>query len=186
MSDLDPSERNPWRRIEARVVFESRYFRVRHDRVVAPDGTPVDYPFIDYRVPVVTIAPVTVDGRIYLVRQWRYPWEASSWELPAGHCEPGEAPAEAARRELLEEAGLVAAEWQELPFLRPGASLTACFHPFIARDLAPVPTAREATEADMEVRVLPLVDAVEAALRGDIRHAVSVAVLLQVARRLGV
>ncbi len=73
----------------------------------APGAAPEVYHAVgqqDY-LAIVAVAP---DGRIPLVRQYRPAVEAFTWELPAGLVEPGEAPAESARRELLEETGLTA------------------------------------------------------------------------------
>lgn len=65
----------------------------------------------------VSVVALDADGCIYLVRQYRYPFRAHLWELPAGKLEPGEEPLPAAMRELSEETGLEAETWTELGVL---------------------------------------------------------------------
>src|SRR5205814_658211 len=130
-------------------------------------------------------AAVDAAGRLTLVRQWRYVWGCDSWELPGGLASPGETPLDAAQRELREEAGLVARQWDVLGLLHASASMSLRFHVFLARDLEPVATARDAEEHDMIVRAIPLADAVAAVLDGTILHAVSATTILRAAHFLG-
>src|SRR5262249_40758856 len=97
---LDCSGANPWQTRASRVAFDNGRLRVREDEVVQPDGKPGAYTYVELPDPVVAIVPVTDDGRVHLVRQWRYPWRQNSWEIPAGRCEPNEPPLRAAQREL--------------------------------------------------------------------------------------
>ena len=101
------------------------------------------------------------------------------------HLEPGESPLEAARRELAEEAGLAAGQWQALAELRNSASLAAKSYLYLARDLRPVATAREGSEGDMALRRRPLDSALAAVGVGEIVHAVTVAALFLARRAIG-
>jgi ADP-ribose pyrophosphatase len=76
---------------------------VRED-VVMPDGTVIDWYYID-NPPSVMIVPITAEGDVVMVRQWRHNIRTHGLELPAGAIEPGEDVMAAARRELLEETG---------------------------------------------------------------------------------
>src|SRR4029453_4242889 len=102
--------------------------QLREDRVVQPDGAPGTYTFLQLPWPVVGIVPISDDGRVYLVRQWRYPWRQNSWEIPARHGEPTEEPLEGARRELAEEVGLHADEWEPLGTGSGSAAIDAHYH----------------------------------------------------------
>jgi len=178
---------NPWRQQSSTVVFDNGHLRLRQDAVLQPDGAPGSYAYIEVSVPVVGIVPLADDGRVHLVRQWRYPWRRNSWEIPAGHAEPHELPLEAAQRELAEEVGLEAASWEPLGTGFGSAAVDAWYHLFLARDLAPSARAaqRDAAEHDMIARSVPLAQAVEAAMDGRIVHAFTVVALLRAARRLG-
>ena len=179
---------NPWRTVTTRVVYENARLRLKEDEVVQPDGEAGQYVYLELPWPVVAIVPVDEQQRVYLVRQWRYPWQRNSWEIPAGHGEPAEAPLEAARRELAEEVGLAAASWDSLGEGYSSATLNARYHLYLARGLSPVSpeTSRDGAENDLIARPVPLALAVEAAMNGRIEHGMSVVGLLRTARRLGV
>jgi ADP-ribose pyrophosphatase YjhB (NUDIX family) len=137
---IDPLEvdgANPWRTQSSRVVFEDQRLRLRQDSVIQPDGQPGTYVYLEVHIPIVAIVPIDDDGYVHLVRQWRYPWRRNSWEIPSGGGEPGEAPLDAARRELGEEVGLQASEWESLAGGHSSASIDGQWHFFLARGLQP-------------------------------------------------
>jgi len=189
MSDLlDVDGQNPWQTRTSRVVYDNGRLQLREDRVVQPDGAPGTYTFLQLPWPVVGIVPISDDGRVYLVRQWRYPWRQNSWEIPAGHGEPNEEPLDGARRELAEEVGLHADEWEPLGTGYGSAAIDAHYHLYLARGLSPATNGaqRDGAEEDLIARAIPLETAVAAAMDGRIVHAFTVVGLLRAARRLGV
>ena len=99
--------------IESETVFDGVLLSVRRDRVRLPDGREGVREWIDHSGAVLIVAQCG-DGRIVLIRQFRYPVGRFLLELPAGRIEPGEAPEACARRELLEETGYEAKRWQRL------------------------------------------------------------------------
>ncbi|UFU08390.1 NUDIX hydrolase [Ruania halotolerans] len=124
------------------------------------------------------VAVVALDAhdRVALLHQYRHPVRSSLWEVPAGLLDvPGEPLRTAAARELAEEADLRAATWHTLVdfYTSPGGS-DERIRIFLARDLTEVPEAhrhdREAEELGMELRWVPLADAVAAALAGRIHN----------------
>lgn len=185
---FDLSGPNPWRTRSSAVVFDNGRLRLREDVVVQPDGAPGIYSYVELPWPVVAIVPLADDGRVHLVRQWRYPWGRNSWEIPAGHCEPEEEPLHAAQRELAEEVVLRADQWQLL--YRGFGSAAATTHVFLylARGLTPAgdDDTREGAEADMIARAVPLEAAVAAAADGTIVHPYTVIGLLRAARLAGI
>ena len=189
MSDLlDLTGPNPWHTQSSRIVFDNGRLRLCEDQVLQPDGEQGSYIYLQLPWPVVAIVPISDDGHVYLVRQWRYPWQRNSWEIPAGHCEMGEEPLHGAQRELAEEVGLQAASWEPLGAGFSSATVSSRYHLFLARTLAPVTVEhqRDGAEQDMIARRVPLADAVEAAMDGRIEGTLSVVGLLRAARRLGV
>jgi 8-oxo-dGTP pyrophosphatase MutT (NUDIX family) len=189
MSDLlDLSGANPWQTQSSRIVFDNGRLRLCEDQVLQPDGEQGSYIYLALPWPVVAIVPVSDDGHVFLVRQWRYPWQRNSWEIPAGHCELAEDPIHGAQRELAEEVGLQAASWEPLGTGFSSASVSTRYHLYLARGLSPVTREhhRDGAEHDMIARRVPLVEAVEAATDGRIEGALSVVGLLRAARRLGV
>ena len=81
--------------------------QVHRDRVQLPDGREATREYVRHPGAAI-ILPVLDDGRLLMVRQYRYPVGAETLEFPAGMIDPGEPSLETARRELLEETGHVA------------------------------------------------------------------------------
>jgi 8-oxo-dGTP pyrophosphatase MutT (NUDIX family) len=183
---LEPALVNPWTCVEAAKTFDAGGFTVRQDTVIRPDGQPGTYTYVETAGDFAVVVAIDNAGRVALVRQWRYVWGESSWELPAGHLETGESGLAAAQRELAEEAGIAATSWQQLASLHNSASLNAHSHIYLARDLTEVRHSREGSESDMLVRRLPLEAALAGARDGDIVHAVTIAALFLAQRAISV
>lgn len=86
------------------MIWNSRWYGLRQDQVRFPDGSEGTYTIVDKR-DAVWIIPILSDGRIVLIRNYRYTIKEWVWEIPAGGIEDGVTPAEMAHRELAEEIG---------------------------------------------------------------------------------
>jgi ADP-ribose pyrophosphatase len=104
--------------LSSRLVYDGRIFDVTVDRVRLPHGREADLEIVRHEGSVVLL-PVRGDGRILLVRQYRYAADRFLWELPAGSLETGEDPDLAAARECHEELGLIAGRLERLQTLYP-------------------------------------------------------------------
>jgi ADP-ribose pyrophosphatase len=93
-------------RLSSTQSFEGRIFTVTVDRVALPNGRTVTLDMVRHPGSVVLL-PMQGDGRIVLIRQYRYALDRWIWELPAGSLDAGEDPAAAAARECEEEIGLI-------------------------------------------------------------------------------
>jgi 8-oxo-dGTP pyrophosphatase MutT (NUDIX family) len=168
-----------WKRHATRVVFENDWLRVREDHVTNPGGGENLYGHVQFKNTAVAILPIDADGNTRLVGQTRYTLDEYSWELPMGGVPKGEDPLAGARRELLEETGLSAAEWTEMMRLHLSNSITdEVGIAYLATGLTEGTPSLEETE-DIAVRTLPVADAVDMALNGEITDALSVATLLR-------
>lgn len=181
---LEHDPRPPFELVGTEELARHGDVALRLDRVRWPDGSEAGYRVVE-TPSAVWVVPVHEDRTTVLVRQWRHAWGRTAWEVPAGTLEPGEDPLAGAQRELAEEAGLIAEEWIPLGVTRGSALITGAQHLFLARRLSRVARAPEAYEQDMILRELPLTEALDAALRGEIEHATSVAALARAAHRLG-
>ena len=172
-----------WKKLSTRMVWENDWMQVHEDEVVNPGGGENLYGHVHFKNHAVAIVPLDEIGNTWLVGQDRYTLGAWSWELPMGGAPMGEAPIAAAQRELREETGLTAADWTEVMQLHTSNSITdECGFVFVARDLSEGETEFEESE-DLEVRKLPLSEALVMIERGEITDAISVAALLFVASR---
>jgi ADP-ribose pyrophosphatase len=171
----------PERIIESRPIYQGRIVRLRVDTVMLPDGSTTVREIVG-TPGAVAIVPLTQDGEVRLVRQYRSAAGDFLLELPAGTLEPDEPPEEAAPRELAEETGDLAARWARLTgfYTVPGIC-DEYIHLFVATGLTPGETKREADEF-MEVVTLPLAEALAMVDRGEIRDAKTIVGLLLAAR----
>ncbi len=93
-----------WRTLERTYLYRNPWCAFRVDEVVLPSGATIEYGVLESGG-FAAVVPVTEDGKVVLVRQWRQPLDAFTLELPSGGVGAGEDPREAAERELLEETG---------------------------------------------------------------------------------
>jgi ADP-ribose pyrophosphatase len=98
------------RRVGGKTLLQGGFLEVRRDDVLLPDGKPATREFIQHPGAVAVI-PLLDDGRVVLVRQFRYPIRKTIVEFPAGKLDDGEDILGCARRELQEETGYRAREW---------------------------------------------------------------------------
>lgn len=95
----------------------------------------------------VHVMAVDAENRVALVRQYRYPTDSTSYELPGGHSAPGEAMIDCAKRELLEETGCEAVRWRHITTMLTGARHNNRLHLYAAEQARVVADVRlEATE----------------------------------------
>lgn len=99
---LEPPE--PWQTLSAERPLVTAWYSIRQDRVRTHTGDEISYTYIDHPG-AVYVVPLTVDGYMLLIRQYRYPVREWCWEVPAGSIEVTENGAAAAARELAEELG---------------------------------------------------------------------------------
>ncbi len=142
-------EPKPWRVIDSEVLLDKPpWLRVVRERVELPNGVVIDdyllAPGRDYAM----VVAIDDDDGVLLVRQYKHGLGRAITEFPAGYKDSGEEPLNTAKRELLEETGVVAKSWTALGTfsLSPNRGATAA-HFFLARGLTherdPEPDATE-------------------------------------------
>ena len=181
-----------WPVISTEKLVEGKVVTVRRDEVRMPDGAEVGREVIEHPGAVGIVA-LDEAGQVLLIRQYRHPVGRMLWEIPAGLRDvAGEAPLETARRELLEEAGYLAADWQVLAdfFTSPGIT-SERLRVYLARGLTRVPDAErdyvpDHEEAYLSVEWAPLDVVVSRILAGNLHNGVMmIGVLAAMAARQG-
>lgn len=178
------SEKNPWKTESSSLIYENPWMKVREDQVVRPDGQRGIYGVVETRAATGVIA-LTPEESIVLVGQYRYPTDCYSWEIPEGGAEAGESPLAAAKRELREETGLRAGSWESLGGL---VHLSNCIsaesaYLFLATDLQQETANPDSFEV-LQMKEVPLSDAIAMVDDGRITDAVSIIGILRIWRRL--
>lgn len=124
-----------WRLLASQTVLDSRYFRVRKDKLELPGGEVIDDYYVREGRGFSAVFALTQDRRIVMVRQFKYGIGREVLELPAGFIDEGEDPIQCAARELAEETGYVA---QSLEYVRSFATEPSNsgfeMHLFLARN----------------------------------------------------
>jgi ADP-ribose pyrophosphatase len=169
--------------LQHRRVYEGKVLALDVDEVSEPGGVRGTREVVR-QAGSVAVLPVLPDGRIVLVRQYRYAVSDYVWELPAGRRDPHETPDAGARRELEEEVGLKAGSLEPIStFWTTPGFCDEVMHLFRATALEIVP-ARPDEDERIEPGHFSLDEAMEMVARGEIREGKTlVALLLEAARR---
>ena len=166
--------------LSSEVLYKGRIVTLKKDRVRLENGVEATREVVCHPGGV-SAAALTPDNRIYLVRQFRYPYKQVVLEAPAGKLEPGEDPDEAIRRELREETGVTTDSFLKLGDFYP----TPGYTDEIIRLYACRAQSQGATDFDddefLEVETLPLDEAVQMVMDNRIPDGKSQALILRAA-----
>ncbi len=171
--------------LETKEVHRDPWTRLRHDVVRWENGQQAVFSVIE-RMAGAAVLPITDDGRVVLVREFKYALGDYSLEAIAGGIEEGEAPLAAAQRELAEEAGIAANDWTSLGIVHPlTTAVRAPIHLFLARGLSPCASKPDETEF-LERVEMPLKQALDLVESGGIANAATCVAVLRAARAAGI
>ncbi len=125
-----------WQRIHSKTVGAFRIFTIREDRYRLPRNHREAPFYILESNDWVNVIPMTQDGEVLLIRQFRFGIEKVTLEIPGGIVDSGYTPLEAVRKELLEETGYASDLWEYLGTVHPNpAFLNNRCHSFLARNV---------------------------------------------------
>lgn len=163
-------------------MYDNKWIRVREDQVLNPSGGRGIYGVVEYKNLAVGVVPVDDEGFTWLVGQYRYTLNRFEWEIPEGGCPAGEEPLACAQRELREETGLVAERYELIAgdLQLSNSTTNEVAYLFLARGISFAQANPEDTEK-LEVKRVPLKEAIRMAMQGEIRDGMSVIALLKIA-----
>ncbi len=158
--------------------FKGRIINTRVDDVLLPDGSQSTREIVEHNGGV-GILPYDGCGNVYLIKQYRHPYGEVIFEIPAGKIEQGEQPMVCGQRELKEETGMTAAFWKDMGIIYPTPGYcTEKIYLFIATELTQGETQFDQGEF-IELFKLPLSQAIELVMSGQIRDAKTQIALLK-------
>lgn len=172
------SKKKPkWITHSTKVDYKNKWFKVEKADVIKPNGEKGEY-YTIVNPSAVFIVAQEDDGGIYLIGQYRYPIGEYSLEIPAGKIEDEEPP-ETAKRELWEETGFTAANWEKLgEFYSANGLLREKAYVFLATGLSQTGENEQAEEGIDQVVKLPLEKIVEMIKNGEIKDGQTIASLM--------
>ncbi|MFD2371856.1 NUDIX domain-containing protein [Brevibacillus sp. GCM10020057] len=162
--------------ISSQSIYDGRIIKVKVDEVQLPNGKTAKREIVHHQG-AVAVMPITDDGKLVAVRQFRKPLERTIVEIPAGKLEPGEEPLSCAIRELEEETGYVAKKMELLSsfYTSPGFA-DELLHVYVATGLTKGESRPDEDEF-VDVLELTLAEARELHRSGEIRDAKTVVAL---------
>lgn len=170
--------------VSSELIFDGKIITVKKDRAELENGEVVTRELVVHPGGV-CIVPVTDEGEILMVKQFRYPFQEALTELPAGKLEFGEDHREAGLRELREETGMVCEKFEYLGVCYPSvAYLTEKIHMYLATGLSYEKQSLDEDEF-LDVIKVKLEDAVQMVMDGKLPDAKTQCAVLKAARLLG-
>lgn len=164
-------------------IYKGRVFVLERENVTLPNEVTVDIDVIRHPG-AAAIVPLTAEGEVVLIRQYRHAVGGYIWEIPAGTLNPAETPEACARRELTEETGLQAEDWEKLGEIVPVPGYSdERIHLFWARNLS---DAKQSLDQDEVLNVTTVAwrKALEMMATGEIIDAKTICALMMADRRI--
>jgi len=156
------------------IVHRSRVFDLIRENVTLANGVTTDLEYIEHPGATAIVA-LANESEVILLKQYRHALRDYIWEIPAGTLDPQESVKDCAKRELIEETGYSAAQWQKLGEITPVPGYSdERIHIFLAHKLRP---ARQDLDRDeiIDVHQVEFSRALEMIQHGEIQDAKSIA-----------
>lgn len=173
------SDKNPWKTLNISEVYDNPWINVKQHDVITPSNTDGIYGIVHFKNYAIGVIPIDKDGNTYIVGQYRYPLKKYSWEIIEGGGKLLDDPIESAKRELLEEAGIVAEKFTKILEMDLSNSATdehAII--YIAQNLSFFDSEPEETE-QLEVKKIPFEELYHKVYMGDFQDSLTVGGVLK-------
>jgi 8-oxo-dGTP pyrophosphatase MutT (NUDIX family) len=173
-------EHNPWTVLDQKKIYENPWIELTEFQVINPSGGNGIYGKVHFKHKAVGVIPLDENWNTWLVGQYRFTLNQYSWEIPEGGGEMDEDTLEEAKRELLEETGLIANSWTKILTMHLSNSVTDEWSViYLARDLEEKEAQPDETEK-LAVKKIPFDEAVRMIEDGLITDAMAVAAIQKI------
>jgi 8-oxo-dGTP pyrophosphatase MutT (NUDIX family) len=173
-------EHNPWVVLDQKKVYENPWIELTEFQVTNPTGGKGIYGKVHFKHIAVGVIPLDENWNTWLVGQYRFTLNQYSWEIPEGGGEMDEDPLDAAKRELLEETGLIANDWTKILTMHLSNSVTDEWAViYLARGLEQKEAQPDETEK-LVIKKLAFDEAVQMIEKGQITDAMAVATIQKI------
>lgn len=178
--------KNPWQTLSTEEKYDNPWINVEEHQIINPGGGRGIYGKVHFKNKAIGIIPLDEDDNTWIVGQYRYTLNEYSWEIPEGGGPMHEDPILAAQRELKEETGLTASNWEMIMRFHTSNSVTDEEGLiYLATDLTPGERELEESESDLILKKIPFTEALRMVMDQEITDSMSVAGILKVARMKG-
>lgn len=178
--------KNPWQTLSTEEKYDNPWINVEEHQIINPGGGRGIYGKVHFKNKAIGIIPLDEDDNTWIVGQYRYTLNEYSWEIPEGGGPMHEDPILAAQRELKEETGFTASNWEMIMRFHTSNSVTDEEGLiYLATDLTPGERELEESESDLILKKIPFTEALRMVMDQEITDSMSVAGILKVARMKG-
>lgn len=173
-------EENPWQTLSSEEKYDNNWIKVTEHQVINPSGGKGIYGEVHFKNIAIGILPLDDERNTWLVGQYRFPLKAYSWEIPEGGGPVGTAPELSAKRELMEETGLICGKLTEIQRMHLSNSVSDELSIiYLAQELTQGEAEPEETE-DLQLIKVSFAEAYQMVMDGKITDSMSVAAILKV------
>ncbi len=171
---------NPWKIIAEKKIYDNPWIGLTEFDVINPGGGKGIYGKVHFKNLAVGVIVLDEKKNTWLVGQYRFPTERYSWEIPEGGCPEGTDLLESAKRELKEETGLIAGNWELILTMQLSNSVSdENAYIYLATELRQDTAEPEETE-QLHVKKIPFAEAYAMVSEGVITDSISVAAILKI------
>jgi|SRR6476661_5824210 len=171
---------NPWTTLKSKDVYQNPWIKLIEHDIINPAGNPGVYGQVHFKNKAIGVVVLDDENYTWLVGQHRFPLNLYSWEIPEGGGPLGTDPLDSAKRELLEETGIIANKWTKIQEMHLSNSVTDEHSiVYLAQDLTFGEAEPEETE-QLQVKRLPFEEVYQMVINGTITDSVSVAAIFKV------
>jgi ADP-ribose pyrophosphatase len=175
-----------WKTLSSRYISNHIYFTAREDRCIREDGTIID-PYFVVELPVsATALAITEEGKVLLIKQYRYPIDEIIYEIPGGFIDEGEDAVAGMKRELLEETGYVFDNIEPLGRIAANPGVLNCFTEiFLATGGRKISQQQLDHNEEIEIVLVSLQEMIDLLLKQEIKQSLHTTCIFYALMKMG-